>query len=224
MGEPAKHIMRIERRILMRDIAYERIKDAIEKGIFKPHTRLIEEKVASIIGTSRTPVREVFQRLEKDGLIYKRQKGGYAVADSVNISNNDYLELSVGLIGYAVYLAVRKISDHAIKTFEDIIKEEEISIELNDLNAFYANNLRFYRTICACCENKALLNLSRLLSVKNFIINGSNKSLQRLNRKRLQLHKNIVLHIRKKNPYLAEKYAREDLSIYLKNCDFLLTS
>lgn len=211
--EAAKNITKIQQRLLMRDMAYEKLKDAIRKGMFKPHTRLIEEKIAGIIGTSRTPVREVFQKLEKDGLIYKRPKGGYAVSDDPKGCEKEYFELLVGLIGYAVFLATININNVALKTLKEILKKEEKSMELKDFDAFYANNLKFYKTLFIYAENKVLFNMAEKLSIENFIIKQAEKDLEGIIKKKIKLHKNIILQIEKRNPYLAEKMARVDLSI-----------
>ncbi len=64
---------------LLREHVYSGIKTSIITGELGPHTRLIEEDVAETMRASRTPVREAFQKLEKEGLIYRRPRGGYAV-------------------------------------------------------------------------------------------------------------------------------------------------
>ena len=56
---------------LLREHVYVSIKGAIIGGEFEPGRRLIEEKLAEDMKTSRTPVREAIQKLEKEGLIYR---------------------------------------------------------------------------------------------------------------------------------------------------------
>jgi len=45
-------------------------------GSFESNRRLIEERLAEDMATSRTPVREAIQKLEKEGLIYRPLPGG----------------------------------------------------------------------------------------------------------------------------------------------------
>ncbi|MCX5802883.1 MAG: GntR family transcriptional regulator [Proteobacteria bacterium] len=63
----------------LREQVYKSLKATILDGVLAPNKRLIEEKLAGEMGTSRTPVREAIQKLEKEGLIHKLPKGGFAV-------------------------------------------------------------------------------------------------------------------------------------------------
>ena len=47
----------------------DQIKEAILSGHYQPYTELVQENIAQLLGVSRTPVREAFQLLEKDGFI-----------------------------------------------------------------------------------------------------------------------------------------------------------
>jgi DNA-binding GntR family transcriptional regulator len=61
--------------------AYERLRRAILDGEVQPGERLTETGTAALLGVSRTPVREAFARLAKDGLLQVGRGGGMAVAD-----------------------------------------------------------------------------------------------------------------------------------------------
>ena len=60
-----------KKRKLLREHVYTGVKNAIIGGDFQPGKRLIEEKLAADMTTSRTPVREAIQKLEKEGLIFR---------------------------------------------------------------------------------------------------------------------------------------------------------
>jgi DNA-binding GntR family transcriptional regulator len=61
--------------------AYERLKRAIVDGDLAPGERLAESRIATLLGVSRTPVREAFARLVKDGLLCPAPRGGVVVVD-----------------------------------------------------------------------------------------------------------------------------------------------
>lgn len=48
---------------------YDRLRTAVLNGEFRPGTILVETAVAESYGVSRTPVREAFRALEKDGIL-----------------------------------------------------------------------------------------------------------------------------------------------------------
>jgi DNA-binding GntR family transcriptional regulator len=49
--------------------AYDLILDAIDVGVYKPGSRLVESELADRFGVSRTPIREALQRLETQSLL-----------------------------------------------------------------------------------------------------------------------------------------------------------
>jgi DNA-binding GntR family transcriptional regulator len=64
---------------LRRDQVYAELRRRLMKGEFGLQQRLVEERVAALLGVSRTPVREALVRLLADGLVV-RNEGGYYVA------------------------------------------------------------------------------------------------------------------------------------------------
>ena len=53
----------------LREEAYQAIKEAILNGALGPDLPLVEERLASVLGISRTPIREALAILEHEGLI-----------------------------------------------------------------------------------------------------------------------------------------------------------
>ena len=58
-----------QKRTRLADNVYEQILSAILSGEIMPGERLIQETIASQIDVSRTPVREAFLRLEREGVL-----------------------------------------------------------------------------------------------------------------------------------------------------------
>jgi DNA-binding GntR family transcriptional regulator len=61
--------LRPVRRILLRDRAYEAIRDAIVAGEIEPGAVVRDAELAERLGLSRAPVREAFSRLVDEGLL-----------------------------------------------------------------------------------------------------------------------------------------------------------
>lgn len=61
--------------------AYNRLRRAIIEGELGPGERLTELGVAELLGVSRTPVREAFARLARDGLVKSTRGWGIEVVD-----------------------------------------------------------------------------------------------------------------------------------------------
>lgn len=63
-----------------REAAFEKIKEAIIKGYFKPGEKLVEQTLAQEMGVSRTPVREAIRRLEAEGFVVSIPRKGVVVS------------------------------------------------------------------------------------------------------------------------------------------------
>ena len=98
---------------------YGSIKNSIITGEREPHSRLIEERLAEDMGTSRTPVREAFQKLEKEGLIYMRPQHGFAVKGVSVEEVEEIFGLRSVLEGYAGFLATSRITRGELNTLEE---------------------------------------------------------------------------------------------------------
>ncbi len=67
-------------RMLLRDIAYERLRDDIVFGDLAPDHDLREAELAAALGFSRAPVREALARLTQEGLVVRKAQAHTRVA------------------------------------------------------------------------------------------------------------------------------------------------
>ncbi len=134
----------------LREQVYRKLKESILNVMLEPNQRLIEEKLAAEMGTSRTPVREAIQKLEKEGLIHKLPKGGFAV----NVIADEEIEEVFGvrsvLEGYAAYLATMRATDEDLRAMESIVKRQEICLENGETDEVVRLNTDFHDMIYAC--------------------------------------------------------------------------
>lgn len=81
----------------LRSHAYDELKTRLLVGDFGLNVRLGEERLAALLGVSRTPVREALLRLDAEGLVGPHPEGGYCpVAPDVAVVRDLY-EVRVGL-------------------------------------------------------------------------------------------------------------------------------
>jgi DNA-binding GntR family transcriptional regulator len=69
----------IERSSLV-DIVRKRLIELIQEGELQPEQRVVESKLASLLGVSRSPVREALRQLEQQGLVTSSVNRGYSVS------------------------------------------------------------------------------------------------------------------------------------------------
>lgn len=101
---------------LRSDEVYRNLKRRLLVGEFQINVRLGEEKLAALVGVSRTPVREALKRLHAEGLVEAHPDGGYQplIPDVVVIGQ--LYELREGLELQALQRPGRlgRTHDHAI--------------------------------------------------------------------------------------------------------------
>jgi len=89
-------------------LAYERLKRAIADGDLAPGERLAEARIATLLGVSRTPVREAFGRLVKDGLLCPAPRGGGVVVVDPSDEFIEIFHLREAIEGCAARLAAMR--------------------------------------------------------------------------------------------------------------------
>ena len=197
---------------LLREHVYVGIKNAIIGGEFEPGKRLIEEKLAEEMKTSRTPVREAIQKLEKEGLIYRLPRGGFAVKGVTEEEVDEVFGLRGILEGYAGYLATERMEQDEIRFLEEIIgKEEEC---LQDMNAeeFIRLDSEFHDALYKAAKNTRLYNLLNDLRDYMYRYRVIIQRYQRKAELAVQDHREMVASIRNKNARQVERLVRKHMT------------
>ena len=195
----------------LRDHVYTSIKRAIITGQRQPDGRLIEEAIAADMGTSRTPVREALQKLEKEGLIFRRPTFGFAVKGVTEEEVDDILDLQCVLEGYAGRRAASRITKDELHSLNDLIRRQEASLADSDTETFIRLDGEFHDALHRTANNARLYDL----------VQGLRDSIDRYRmivfRSRVSLdlsvkdHKEMVSLMRVKNGKKIEKLIRKHL-------------
>ncbi len=109
----ARESWRLEMTKTASELAYERLRKAIIDGEFEPGKRLTELGIAALFGISRTPIREAFFRLERDGLVRSSRGWGIEVVDPQQ-ELTDIYHIREAMEGRAARLAAERGSAEEI--------------------------------------------------------------------------------------------------------------
>jgi DNA-binding GntR family transcriptional regulator len=144
---------------VLRDRAYASIKNAIITSQFEPNYRLVEETIAADIGSSRTPVREALQKLEKEGLIFRLPRSGFVVKGVSEEEVEDILDLQCMLEGYAGRLAVSRITEDEMISLNELINRQEDCVTNGDVEGFIRLDGEFHDALHRAAKNPRLYDL-----------------------------------------------------------------
>jgi len=94
----------------LKDRVYQNIKFQIINNNLKPGIRLLEEEIAKAMNISRAPIREAFNRLEKEGFVTIIPRKGAAVSNITTQMIEDIFEIRENLESLAINNSLGKIS------------------------------------------------------------------------------------------------------------------
>lgn len=100
----------------LQERTYRTLRAAILNGEFPVGARIYETQVAAQLGVSRNPVRESMRRLQQDGLVDVRPRGGIYVASISMEEADDIYRVRGALEGVAARLAAERITDDELET------------------------------------------------------------------------------------------------------------
>jgi GntR family transcriptional regulator, trigonelline degradation regulator len=89
----------------------QRLRQAIRSGHFRPGGRLIERELCSLLGVSRTSLREALRHLEGDGLVVNIPHKGLVVATMTREEAEEIYQVRAAVEGLAGRLFAERATD-----------------------------------------------------------------------------------------------------------------
>jgi DNA-binding GntR family transcriptional regulator len=203
--------IQVSKRKSLREEVYDSLRRSILHGKLKAGQRLIEEQLAHQIGISRTPVREAFHKLEKDDLVIRLPKGGFAVREFTKADVEEIFGIRCALESYAAYLATLHITPDKISALEKKMEELQKALEGGDTNKVVQLNTEFHNLLYKACKSKKLADMINNYSDyfyryrAAFPINEDNFKYT------VDDHRSMLEAMKKKNPRVVEKLVRTHL-------------
>jgi len=144
----------------LKDRVYQNIKFQIIIGVLKPGTRLPEEELSKAMNISRAPIREAFNRLEKEGFVTVIPRKGAAVSKVTAQAIEDLFEIRETLESLAVKKSKGKISMEELEEVGNGFKKF-INKSTNTENCIQYLSLdkKFHDLLSQNCGNKKLIDL-----------------------------------------------------------------
>ena len=146
-----------ERKKLLRDIVYSRLKSRIIIGKLKMGSKLSENIIANDLGVSKSPVRDAIQMLERDGLVTVKQQSGTFVVKPTKEQLKEILEHRHAIeTGSLRFCEDDRLSDLG-QELADLVEQMEVAIEQENTTLFYLLDRQFHEKIVASSGNQLLI-------------------------------------------------------------------
>jgi DNA-binding GntR family transcriptional regulator len=144
----------------LKQIAYEKISAMIIGGEFGPNMELSENPLSEKLGISRTPIREAFLQLEKEGLIEIIPRKGAFLRKITTKEIQELFQVREVVEGLAAYLAAGKFSNEDFLYIETLFDDANYSKDKNnrETKLEYAGD-ELHRLILEKCNNSKIVEI-----------------------------------------------------------------
>jgi DNA-binding GntR family transcriptional regulator len=189
--------------------AYQLILEAIDTGVYKPGSRLVESELADRFGVSRTPIREALQRLETQSLLTR--DGRSLIVASLDHSQLSELYVVRGeLEGLAARLAARHATPEEKRVLRDML-EADRKLQ-DDPEAMARANRRFHKQIHLASHNRYLVQQLDLVHRSMALLASTSIAAEGRTVDTLEEHERIVRAIDAGDGDAADAALREHIS------------
>jgi DNA-binding GntR family transcriptional regulator len=144
------------RRTLLRDTAYEAIRDAIVRGDFPPGAVVSNAAVAGELGLSRAPVRDAMARLAGEGLVETKPQSYTRVTQLVLKEVRDAAEVVRAMHELAARIAVPLLTAGPIEAMHEANRRFETATRAGDADMALDCDDELHGVLVRACGNRAV--------------------------------------------------------------------
>ena len=200
--------MKIQRRPLGEQVT-ALIREMIHQGELAPGQRLVEEQLAEQTGTSRTPIREALHRLEQEGLVVRRDKGGYRVRPLSAREVEETTGVRAALESYAVELACRAMTPERLEGLKQNVAEFAQALQAGQRQRLVELNTQFHQELYQMAGSQLLLRMINDLAEALHRFRVALLSDPESAARSLRDHRAMLEALEKGDPHLAARACRE---------------
>lgn len=190
---------------------FNRLREDILSGVYKPNEELRENTIATELGVSRTPVREAIKQLELEGLVNViPNKGAYVTGISEKDIHDIYVIRSY-LEGLCARWACEKQTDELISQLTEVVELTDFYIAKGNTDQIFELDNKFHELLYNASDSKRLYQL--LSDFHHYVKRVRQLSLSELERGKQSNdeHRAIVEAIKSHNGQEAERLAHEHI-------------
>ena len=195
----------IERPKSLTELVAEKLKHMIVSGEIELGAQVSEAKIAKDFEVSRTPVREAFNRLEMEGLLYVSPKKGTFVFSLSPHQLAMLCDARVCLERTALATAIEQNADELYQQLNDVVNKMTAALDSDNVKEYLSLDAAYHQCLFDCSKNCFLNDAYQAISQKMAAI-----------RYRLGDHPEHIKKSYKEHCELAKAVKKEDLKLSLK--------
>jgi DNA-binding GntR family transcriptional regulator len=193
-------------------LAYQALRDAIvAMDVYRPDAdlRLDEQRLATALGVSRTPVRAALARLEHEGLVEILPRRGVCIVRKSKAEITEMIRAWAALESMAARLLCERATDEEIGSLRALFSTFEDGQLRLRLNEYSEANLRFHQRIIELGRSPVISALVAGLLVHVRAIRGRMIGEDDRAERSIVDHMHIIEALEGRDAELAERLVRE---------------
>ena len=190
--------------------AYAHLREGIVLGRYRPNQRLIEVDLSHKLGISRTPVREVLQRLHKEGLV-SRVPSGWVVVEHDADQIRQIYEVRAGLEGHGARLAAERAAAESFTELDAVYEQSVEDLVAGPREPLVHLNAEFHSKIIALAGNERLSDLCNANSTFSFNYRNAQSYSDAEMAASLNTHTQILAAVKRQDGEAADLLMRQHI-------------
>jgi DNA-binding GntR family transcriptional regulator len=205
--------MDIELEKIKQGKTFDKLRELITSGYFRPGENLSEREIAEMLKVSRTPVRDAFRKLETEGLVIYEPKRGVTIPSFSMKEIFDLYRVREYVEGLSARIITEIDNQEILKGLRENLHYAKAAAEHDDIRRHAKINDGFHELMALGTQNKYLMNIVKQQHSQTSLLRSRSLSYQGRSLVSIKEHTAICDAIESGNPDLAEEAAR----IHVKN-------
>ena len=155
-------------RTLLKDRAYDELKNLILDETFSPGTFLSERQLAARLGMSKTPIRSALERLEAEAFVAVSPQQGIVVREFSLREIVDLFDIRIALETFVVQSLAGRLNSEQIVRLKANIEGQQRAVDEANVKEATRLDADFHLLLCEFLDNREILNVMRGLRDKLF--------------------------------------------------------
>lgn len=192
--------------------AYDFVREQIITLGFKPGEYITDAQIAERLNISRTPVREAFQRLEKEGLLVNEARRGWQVYTLDIEDIHEIFDLKMYIEGMLARKAAECYDEGLCKDLQEALLEMKKVAEAQDADRWLQADIHLHNILFLMANNERAEKMVRNLNDQWHRLRLGYVALQGRTRTSILEHEQFVQSVLAHNPDDAETQMRIHLN------------
>src|SRR5689334_7149373 len=144
---------------LIRERVVDALRDAIIAGRLKPGARIRERELVTLLGVSRSPLREAIRVLEGEWFIVSESHRGARVSELSAADLRDMVHVRIMLEHFAAGLVLERLDDALLAALAEQVERARAAGRRIDAKTNFALAFEFHDLLVGACGNRKVVQL-----------------------------------------------------------------